>query len=124
LIRQCYISEKPETSPGTRGKNLQLRNSIQALALEHGPFSCYGDFDKKIGKQYSTENDKLKKYTDKKESLIFHIYKEIQNEAVAKSYMTNGLLMGKYLRISSYKLGSPLAHGPTTTCFSLNTATG
>jgi hypothetical protein len=44
-------------------------------------------------------------FTDKKENQIFLIYKEIQNGAVAKSYMTNGVLiqyMGKYLRISSY----------------------
>ncbi len=44
-------------------------------------------------------------YTDKKENKIFLIYKEIQNGAVAKSYMNNGhliLYMGKYLRISSY----------------------
>ncbi len=43
-------------------------------------------------------------YTDKKENQIFLIYKEIQNEAVAKSYMTNGLLIyiGIYLRISLY----------------------
>jgi hypothetical protein len=43
-------------------------------------------------------------HTDKKETQIFLIYKEIQNGAVAKSYMTNGLLiqyMGKYLCISS-----------------------
>jgi hypothetical protein len=43
--------------------------------------------------------------TDKKENQIFLIYKEIQGVAVAKSFMTNGLLiqyMGKYLRISSY----------------------
>ncbi len=32
-------------------------------------------------------------YTDKKENLIFLIYKEIQNGAVVKSYMTNGLLI-------------------------------
>jgi hypothetical protein len=32
-------------------------------------------------------------YTDKKENLIILIYKEIQNGAVAKSYMTNGLLI-------------------------------
>ena len=32
-------------------------------------------------------------HTDKKENKIFLIYKEIQNEAVAKSYMTNGLLI-------------------------------
>ncbi len=31
--------------------------------------------------------------TDEKEYQIFLIYKEIQNGAVAKSYMTNGLLL-------------------------------
>ncbi len=31
--------------------------------------------------------------TDKKENKIFLIYKEILNGAVAKSYMTNGLLI-------------------------------
>jgi hypothetical protein len=41
-------------------------------------------------------------YTDKK-SQIFLICKEIQNGTVAKSYMTNGLLIyEEYLRISSY----------------------
>jgi hypothetical protein len=32
-------------------------------------------------------------YTDKKENQIFLIYKEIQSGGVAKSYMTNGLLI-------------------------------
>jgi hypothetical protein len=32
-------------------------------------------------------------YTYKKENQIFLIYKEIRNGAVAKSYMTNGLLI-------------------------------
>jgi hypothetical protein len=32
-------------------------------------------------------------HTDKKENQIFLIYKEIQSGAVAKSYMTNGLLI-------------------------------
>jgi hypothetical protein len=32
-------------------------------------------------------------YTDKKEKKIFLIYKEIQSGAVAKAYMTNGLLI-------------------------------
>ncbi len=37
--------------------------------------------------------------TDKKENQIFLIYSEIQNEAVAKSYMTNGLpRYGEYIR--------------------------
>jgi hypothetical protein len=31
--------------------------------------------------------------TDKKENQIFLIYREIQSGAVAKSYMTNGLLI-------------------------------
>jgi hypothetical protein len=31
--------------------------------------------------------------TDKKENQVFLIYKEIQNGAVAKSFMTNGLLI-------------------------------
>ncbi len=32
-------------------------------------------------------------HTDKKENQIFLIYKEIQSGAVAKSYVTNGLLV-------------------------------
>jgi hypothetical protein len=42
-------------------------------------------------------------YTDKKEKKIFLIYKEIQNRAVAKSYMRKGFLIyeerSKYLTI-------------------------
>ncbi len=42
-------------------------------------------------------------YTDKKEKKIFIICREIQNGAVAKSYMTNGLLIYREnLHISSY----------------------
>ncbi len=45
-------------------------------------------------------------YTDKKEIQIFLIYKETLNEAVAKSYMTNGLLI--YGEILAHFLsGSP-----------------
>ncbi len=32
-------------------------------------------------------------HSDKKENQIFLIYKEIRNDAVAKIYMTNGLLI-------------------------------
>jgi hypothetical protein len=32
-------------------------------------------------------------HTDKKENQIFLVYKDIQTGAVAKSYMTNGLLI-------------------------------
>jgi hypothetical protein len=42
-------------------------------------------------------------YTDKKENLIFLIYKEIQNGAVAKSYMRKGFLIYVlYVNISPY----------------------
>jgi hypothetical protein len=34
-----------------------------------------------------------RRYTDKKENQIFLIYKEIQSEAVAKSYMRKGFLI-------------------------------
>jgi hypothetical protein len=41
-------------------------------------------------------------HTDKKENQIFLTYKEIQNAAVAKSYMTNSLLI--YGEIFAYFL--------------------
>jgi hypothetical protein len=43
-------------------------------------------------------------YTDKKENVIFLIYKEIQNGAVAKSFMTNVLLIygGKFAHFLIY----------------------
>jgi hypothetical protein len=41
-------------------------------------------------------------YTDKKENQIFLIYREIKSGAVAKSYMTNGLL--RYGEIFSHFL--------------------
>jgi hypothetical protein len=45
---------------------------------------------------------RLYPYTDKKENQVFLIYKEIQNEAVAMSYMTNGLLI--YVEIFAHFL--------------------
>jgi hypothetical protein len=44
----------------------------------------------------------------KKENQIFLIYMEIQNGAVAKSYMTNGLLI--YGKIFAQILGSPTSN--------------
>jgi hypothetical protein len=35
----------------------------------------------------------MRSYTDKKENQIFSIYMEIQNGAVAKSYMSKGFLI-------------------------------
>jgi hypothetical protein len=46
-------------------------------------------------------------YTDKKENKIFLIYKEIQKGAVAKSYITNGLLINFAFR---HILGSPSSY--------------
>ncbi len=55
--------------------------------------------------QYSLErpvvNEREGEYTDKKENLIFLIYKEIHNGAVIYD-ITASSYMGKYLRISSY----------------------
>jgi hypothetical protein len=39
---------------------------------------------------------RAKRYTDKKEKNFFFIYKKIQKGAVAKSYMTNGLLIYEF----------------------------
>ncbi len=41
-------------------------------------------------------------YSDEKENQIFLIYKEIQNEAVAKSYMGNGFLTNIYEKMRKY----------------------
>jgi hypothetical protein len=44
--------------------------------------------------EYSVLSNYLESsYTDKKENEIFLIYRETQSGAVAKSYMTNGLLI-------------------------------
>jgi hypothetical protein len=42
---------------------------------------------------FEIENKSVVLYTDKKENQIFLIYMEFQNGAVAKSYLTNGLLI-------------------------------
>jgi hypothetical protein len=44
-------------------------------------------------------------YTDKKESQIFLIYKEIQSGAVAKSYMRKGFLIYEEMRKISHIWG-------------------
>jgi hypothetical protein len=50
-------------------------------------------------------------HTDKKENLIFLIYKEIWSGAVAKSYMTNGLLRyGEIFPHFPHILGSPSSY--------------
>jgi hypothetical protein len=71
---------------------------------------------------YVTQNSKfwkmytkkfiIKRYTDKKEKKIFLIYKKIQKGVVAKSYMTNGLLIYGFMYICSFPhiLGSPSSY--------------
>jgi hypothetical protein len=56
--------------------------------------------------------EKQMQHTDKKENHIFLIYKEIQSGAVAKSYMTNGLLIyGEIFAHFPYTvLGSPSSY--------------
>jgi hypothetical protein len=48
--------------------------------------------------------------TDKKVNQIFLIYKEIQNGAVAKSYMTNGLIIYGEIFAHFLMLGSPSSY--------------
>jgi hypothetical protein len=76
--------------------------------------------NKSIGKQFPRQYHKEKASTLKKRKLIFpHVqYKEIQKGAVAKSYMTNGLLIydySKYLCVSSYIRKSFLIYDFATT---------
>ncbi len=54
----------------------------------HNSFPCPGPMVSR-----NPEAPDIDIYTDKKEIQIFLIYKEIQNGAVAKSYMTYGLLI-------------------------------
>jgi hypothetical protein len=59
-------------------------------------------------------------HTDKKENQVFLIYREIQTGAVAKSYITNDLLIyGEYFRISSY-FRKPFPHLWLCNCSTLN----
>ncbi len=59
----------------------EINNSLLIHNVQSDNYSFFID---------SQDNSIL--YTDKKENRIFLIYKEIQSGAVAKSYMTNGLL--------------------------------
>jgi hypothetical protein len=59
------------------------------------------------GEQVLVQPTGQKQRTDKKENQIFLIYKEIQSGAVAKSYMTNGLLIWGNICAFPHILGSP-----------------
>ncbi len=93
-FRPVVLFGSPLTSPATSRTSHTKRRKTKregrigiklVLVRKRGPLSIYS------------------LYTDKNENKIFLTPKEIQNGAVAKSYMTNGLLIiGKYLRISSY----------------------
>ncbi len=58
--------------------------------------------------EYSVLSNYLESSYDNKEIQIFLIYKEIRSGAVAKSYMTNGLLI--YGEIFPHILGSPSSY--------------
>jgi hypothetical protein len=53
---------------------------------------------------------KKRVYTDKKENRIFLIHKKIQSGAVAKSYMTNGLLIWGNICAFPHILGNPSSY--------------
>jgi len=56
----------------------------------------------------------------KKKNQIFLIYKEIQNGAVAKSYMTNGLLIFGEIFAHFLIYQEALPHIRLSNCFTLN----
>ncbi len=53
---------------------------------------------------FKYNDQRRQKYTNRKENQIFLIYKEILGGEVAKSYMTNGLLIygGKFVHFLIY----------------------
>jgi hypothetical protein len=63
-----------------------LQRLAEANAKSTGPY-----YDSRYNRDYETLPSGF--CTDKKENLIFLIYKEIQKRSVAKSYMTIGLLI-------------------------------
>jgi hypothetical protein len=72
--------------PGGAGiRAALLLRLCRAAAAGHAPGTG--------GQQTFTHLRRGEYNTDKKENQIFLIYKEIQSGAVAKSYMTNGLLI-------------------------------
>ncbi len=86
-IRQADLGINIETEPIQYGRTL---NFLYMLSWRRAGFSSTGEERQSniFGKQKKPES-----HTDKKENQIFLIQKEIQNGAVAKSSMTNGLLM-------------------------------
>ncbi len=66
--------------------------------------------DSLMGIHYWTTDLYSVLYTDKKENQIFLIYKEIQSGAVAKSYMTNGLLLWGNNCAFPHILGTPSSY--------------
>jgi hypothetical protein len=72
---------KPEFPPSSSGLKLPLAGGDDANIL------LYDDA------QLWVTLLSIVLYTDKKENKIFLLYKDIQYGAVAKSYMTNGLLI-------------------------------
>ncbi len=89
LMKSSYLSRGASTLPARACLvNAVAVNVIKVLLrLE---VSVKNGFLKPNGRRYGFLSFTV--YTDKKENLIFLIYREIQSGAVAKSYMTNGLL--------------------------------
>jgi hypothetical protein len=83
------IGAYPCPGPSTPSLHPVGALQLQPLHLQHSVCPHVGQV------RVSQEGNILYMYTrtDKKENQIFLIYKEIQNGAVAKSYMTNGLLI-------------------------------
>ena len=72
IAHKLTTAYHPQASGLVEGFHRQMKEALRAR-MENGDW--YGH------------------HTDKKENQNFPIYKEIQNGAVAKSYITNGLLI-------------------------------
>ncbi len=68
----------------------------------------------------ATYNGEGTVYTDKKENQIFLIYKEIQSDAVAKSYMKKGFLIYEEMRKYFSIYEEAVSHVWLCNCFILN----
>jgi hypothetical protein len=89
--------------PRTNQSPISISDAGQKEPITKNGDSFVGGINHICEHYFSRPIPTVERYTDKKENQIFLLYKEIQNGAVAKSYMRMGLLiyeeMRKYLTI-------------------------
>ncbi len=79
----------------------QLEAPGRTGKTDESPIGYISKFDVPGCARRTAENPRMSREdcwsTDKNENQVFLIYKKIQSGAVAKSYMTNGLLISSYI---------------------------